>query len=129
MTTRKERRRSPRVPAIRGINLAAEVRVGQDRSLSAKVVNLSRHGTLLEMSDRLSPRVRVDEKVSVKLRLNRDVVWLAGIVRHCYAARLGVHFPERTGGALTDTNHILTRILRDAKQGKARRRAVSDCRS
>ena len=114
-----ERRATPRRATLNGYgHLAAEVRVGSYPPALARVVNISRNGTLLEFSKASLPRVRVDEHITVKLWIHDDVVWLPGVVRHCYAKRLGVFFPRGLGNAIPNARQIVTKMLRAADSGK-----------
>jgi len=113
MVMAKDRRTTPRCSALNGGgNLTAEVRVGSHPPYVARVVNISRKGTLLEFSRPDMPRVRVDEHITVKLWLQADVVWLPGIVRHCYAKRIGVFFPRGLGKSIPNARQILNKMLR-----------------
>lgn len=117
--TKKERRKTPRVSTLSGMHLPAEIRASQNESLSAKLLNLSRHGALLELDRRLSSHFRVDEPISVKLRLPHDVMWLAGIVRHCYASRLGVFFPSGIGALLNKSQHSIRKTIPPMERRRA----------
>ena len=113
MALRKDRRTTPRCPVLNeGGNLTAEVRVGSFPPALARVVNISRNGTLLEFSKATVPRVRVEEQITVKLWLHDDVVWLPGIVRHCFAKRIGVFFPPGIGKSIPNARQILNKMLR-----------------
>ncbi len=119
----KEQRSSPRIGTLKAFKLDAEVRVGSTKTYSAKVVNLNSQGTLLEFSRHQSPFGRVNEKVSIKLHLGRDVMWFAGVVRHRHAARVGVSFHRSIGGS----NHlglILNRVLRSPERRRRRPQAA-----
>ncbi len=119
MMKNNERRKTPRVSILSGMHLPAEIRASQNQSLQATLLNLSRHGALLELDHRESSHLRVDERVSVKLRLPQDVVWLAGIVRHCYASRLGVFFPAGVGMVLSKVNLSLRNTIQPVKHHRA----------
>ncbi|MDT7043459.1 PilZ domain-containing protein [Candidatus Nitronereus thalassa] len=119
---KSERRKTPRVETLSEKFPSAEVRASHNQSIVAKCLNLSRHGALLELDRRGTVRFRVDEQVSVKLRLPQDVVWVAGIVRHCYGSRLGVFFPAGVGKALNSPTHI----SRKASQLATHRRAPQE---
>ena len=119
MMMKNERRKAPRVSTLSGMHLPAEIRVSQNQSLQATLLNLSRHGALLELDRRQSSHLRVDERVSVKLRLPQDVVWLAGIVRHCYASRLGVFFPAGVGRVLSKANLSPRKTIQPVKHHRA----------
>lgn len=113
MVLAKDRRTNPRCSAFNeGGNLTAEVRVGSQPPIMARVVNISRTGTLLEFPKPEVPRVRVDEHITVKLWLQDDVVWLPGIVRHCYAKRIGVFFPRGIGKSIPNARQILNKMRR-----------------
>ncbi len=114
-----ERRKTPRVSTLAGMHLRAEVRANQNQSVSATLLNLSRHGALLELDGHQSSRIRVDERVSVKLHLPQDVVWLAGIVRHCYASRLGVFFPSGVGTVLNKSTLAFRKTIQPVKHHRA----------
>lgn len=119
MMMKSERRKTPRVSTLSDMHLPAEVRASQNQSFAAKCLNLSRHGALLELDRRQTTHFRIDERVSVKLRLAQDVVWLAGIVRHCYASRLGVFFPAGVGKVLSNANRSSRKISRPAEHRRA----------
>jgi hypothetical protein len=107
----KERRRLPRIGEAKAINLKAIVRLSSNKVCPVKVINLSLHGTLLEFSREDPPVARVEEPISVKLQLSKDVVWLPGVVKHCYGSRMGVYFPEiRTAGKVS-TSSTLMRVI------------------
>ena len=110
----KDRRTTPRCsPLHEGGKLTAEVRMGSHPPYVARVVNISREGTLLEFQKPNLPRVRVDEHITLKLWIHEDVIWLPGIVRHCYAKRIGVFFPRSMGKSIPNSRQILNKILRD----------------
>ena len=112
----RDRRSTPRSPGFfRGGDLNADVRVGPHPPYNAKVINLSENGILLEFSKTDLPRLRVDEPITVKLWLPQDVVWLPGIVRHCYAKRVGVFFPKGLGNTIPNSRQILNKMLRKRK--------------
>jgi PilZ domain len=117
-----ERRKNPRVSTLTDRHLSAEVRASQNQSIVATCLNLSRHGALLELDRGGTVRFRVDERVSVKLRLPQDVVWVAGIVRHCYGSRLGVFFPAGVGKALSHP----TQPLRKSRRPQVHHRAPQE---
>ena len=119
MMKNNERRKAPRVSILSGMHLPAEIRASQNQSFSATLLNLSRHGALLELDRRQSSHLRVDERVSVKLRFSQDVVWLAGIVRHCYASRLGVFFPAGVGTVLSKSNLSPRKTVQRVKHHRA----------
>ena len=119
---KSERRKTSRVATLSGKHLSAEIRASHNQSIVAKCLNLSRHGALLELDRRGTVRFRVDEQVSVKLRLPQDVVWVAGIVRHCYGSRLGVFFPAGVGQALSNPNQT----SRKSRQPATHRRAPQE---
>ena len=113
MVLGKDRRTTPRCAAGNADGyLTAEVRVGSHPPFLARVVNLSRNGTLLEFSKSNVPRVRVDDHITVKLCLQDDVVWLPGVVRHCYAKRVGVFFPPGNGQGIPNSRQILNKMFR-----------------
>ena len=114
-----ERRKATRVSILSGMHLPAEIRANQNQSIQATLLNLSRHGALLELDRRQSSHLRVDERVSVKLRLPQDVVWLAGIVRHCYASRLGVFFPAGIGTVLSKAKLSPRKTIQRVKHHRA----------
>ncbi len=113
MVRAKDRRTSPRCFTLNGnVNLIAEVRLGSHPPFVGRVVNISQKGTLLEFPKPNVPQVRVDEHITVKLWLHDDVVWLPGIVRHCYAKRIGVFFPRGMGQSIPNSRQILNKLLR-----------------
>jgi len=113
MVKAKDRRTAPRCSGLKeGGKLTAEIRLGSHPPYVARVVNISQKGTLLEFSKLNVPRVRVDEHITVKLWLSDDVVWLPGIVRHCYAKRIGVFFPQGMGMSIPNARQILNKMLR-----------------
>ncbi len=114
-----ERRKAPRVSTLFGMHLPAEIRASQNQSLPATLLNLSRHGALLELDRRQSSPLRVDERVSVKLRLPQDIVWLAGIVRHYSASRLGVYFPAGVGTVLRKSKLSPRKTIQPVKHHRA----------
>ncbi len=114
-----ERRNTRRVAPRLGAPLPVEIRSSQNKSFSATLHNLSRHGALLEIVRPSSLHVRVDERVSVKLRLPHDVIWLAGIVRHCYASRLGVFFPAGVGSAMSTSHRVAPKVLKLVQHHRA----------
>lgn len=122
--TKTERRKTQRVAPSLGTPLPVEVRVSQNQSLSAKLLNLSRHGVLLELDRLQSTPVRVDERVSVKLRLPHDVIWMAGIVRHCYASRLGVFFPAGVGVAVPQSHRSFQKTSKLVERRRAPQKVV-----
>jgi len=122
--TKTERRKTQRVAPSLGTPLPVEVRVSQNQSLSAKLLNLSRHGVLLELDRLQSIPVRVDERVSVKLRLPHDVIWMAGIVRHCYASRLGVFFPAGVGVAVPQSHRSFQKTSKLVERRQAPQKVV-----
>ena len=103
--TKKERRVVSRTSTFSGMHYPVEIRASHNQTISAILHNLSSHGALLELERRQSLPLRVNERISVKFRLPHDVVWLAGVVRHCSALRLGVFFPEGVGRMLSKTYH------------------------
>jgi len=114
----KERRRSPRVGEAKAINLKAIVRLSSNKVCPVRVINLSVHGTLLEFSREDPPVARVEEPISVKLQFSKDVVWLPGVVKHCYGPRMGVYFPEiRTAGKVY-TSPALVRVLQHFQKSR-----------
>jgi len=116
MVRTKDRRVTPRNTALNGSgHLTAEVRVGSFPPTLARVVNISRNGTLLEFSKSNTPRVRVDEPITVKLWIQDDVVWLPGVVRHCYAKRMGVFFPRGLGKSIPNARQIISKMLRSTE--------------
>lgn len=119
-----ERRKIPRVAPVLGAPLSVEIRASQNKSLSAKLLNLSRHGALLEIDRPQSSPIRVDERVSVKLRLPHDVIWVAGIVRHCYASKLGVFFPAGVGTVLTKPNRSIQKTITPVRSRRASQEVV-----
>ncbi|MDA0738342.1 MAG: PilZ domain-containing protein [Nitrospirae bacterium] len=119
-----ERRKIPRVAPVLGAPLSVEIRASQNKSLSAKLLNLSRHGALLEIDRPQSSPIRVDERVSVKLRLPHDVIWVAGIVRHCYASRLGVFFPAGVRAALPKSNRVFPKTIKPVERRRAPQEVV-----
>jgi len=119
MVRTHDRRATPRnVPFKASGHFTAEVRVGSFPPALARVINLSRNGTLLEFSKANLPRVRVDEHITVKLWIQDDVVWLPGVVRHCYAKRMGVFFPRGLGKSIPNSRQIVTRMLRSQDSRK-----------
>lgn len=106
---RQERRRAVRARVVKGLDIKAVVRFSRDKVLPAKVVNLSENGTLLEISKENRFLARVEERVSVKFHLPDDIVWLPGVVKHCYGGRLGVHFSDLSGKSLP--NRFFQRVL------------------
>ena len=112
MVPMKDRRTTPRCSTWTADgNLTAEIRVGSSPPTLARVVNISRNGTLLEFSKSNVPRVRVEEHITVKLWVHDDVIWLPGIVRHCYAKRIGVFFPPGIGKSIPNARQILSKML------------------
>lgn len=101
---KQDRRKATRVSSFSGRSLPAEIRGSQNQSLSGTLLNISSHGALLELDRRQSTLLRIDDRVSVKLRLPKDIVWLAGIVRHCSASRLGVFFPSGVASLSSKAN-------------------------
>lgn len=116
---KSERRKAPRVSTLSEMHLPAEIRASQNQSLHATLLNLSRHGALLELDRRQSSHLRVDERVSVKLRLPQDVVWVAGVVRHCSASRLGVFFPAGVGTVLRKAKLSPQKTIQRVKHHRA----------
>lgn len=114
VAVRQERRRAARVRVVKGLDLKAVVRFSRDKVLPAKVVNLSENGTLLEISKEYRFLARVEERVSVKFHLPDDIVWLPGVVKHCYGGRLGVHFP----GVVDDNapNRLVKRAMHQTRR-------------
>ncbi len=118
MSKPKERRRSARVCEVKDINLKAIVRLSTNKVCPVRVVNLSLHGTLLEFSREDPPVARVEEPISVKLQISKDVVWLPGVVKHCYGPRMGVYFPEIRSAGKVHTSPILARVLQQFQKNK-----------
>lgn len=114
-----ERRKTPRVAPLLEAPLPVEIRSSQNKSCSAKLLNLSRHGALLEIDHPQSSHVRVDERVSVKLRLPHDVIWVAGVVRHCYGSRLGVFFPAGVETSGVKPNRVVPKALKPVQHHRA----------
>ena len=114
-----ERRNTPRVATLLGAPLPAEIRSSQNKSWSAKLLNLSRHGALLEIDHPQSSPVRVDERVSVKLRLPHDVIWVAGVVRHCYGSRLGVFFPAGIETSGAKSTRVVSKAFKSVQYHRA----------
>lgn len=114
-----ERRKTARVSNLSDMPLPAEVRDSKNHSLSAKLLNLSRHGALLEFDRTQSSHLRVDDRVSVKLRLPHDVIWVAGIVRHCYASKLGVFFPAGVETTVTKSKRALSKTIKPIERRRA----------
>lgn len=105
---KNERRKSPRVSSLSGMHFPAEIRASQNQSLSGTLLNLSPQGALFQLDRHQSSPLRVDERISVKLRLPKDVMWLAGIVRHHSGSRLGIFFPAGVG-AMLNKSHLSPR--------------------
>jgi len=114
-----ERRNATRVSTLSGNHLPVEIRANQNQSLQATLLNLSRYGALLELDRRQSSHLRVDERVSVKLRLPQDIVWVAGVVRHCSASRLGVFFPAGVGTVLSKAKLFPPKTIQQVKYHRA----------
>jgi len=117
--TKTERRKTPRVAPSLEAPLPVEIRSSQNKSFPAKLLNLSHHGALLELDRLHSPHVRVDERVSVKLRFPHDIVWVAGIVRHCNASRLGVFFPYGVRMASPKANRVFPKAVKPVEHHRA----------
>jgi hypothetical protein len=114
---REERRLGLREQVWKGIDFSAEVRCRFDTVWMVKVMNLGSHGALLEFPPGKVPPLREDEKISVKLRLREDVVWLPGIVRHRYGLRAGIFFPKVIGRGKKPGHDAVSRLVKAVQQG------------
>ena len=112
-----ERRSRNRAQVTKGMELDAEVRCGFDMVWPGRAVNLSLQGIMLEFPKTNVPSLRVDEKVSVKLRCHEDVVWVAGVVRHRHGKRIGIFFSHLLDQGMRSTEHALSRILKAVERG------------
>ena len=118
-----ERRSVYRAKVVRDMALDADVLCGLNEVWPGKAVNLSPHGIMLEFPRNKVPSLRVDEKVSVKLRCHEDVVWVAGVVRHRYGNRLGVFFSQLLDQGSRSTEHAIFRILKTIERGWLRKQS------
>ena len=120
-----ERRNGYRAKVMRGMELNADMLCGFNMVWPAKAIDLSLQGILLEFPKNRIPSVRVDEKVSVKLRCHEDVVWVAGVVRHRRGNRLGVFFSQLLDQGSRSTEHTISRILKSIERGWLRKQQSS----
>ena len=120
-----ERRNGYRTKVMKGIELDADVLCGFNMVWPGKAIDLSLQGILLEFPKNRIPSVRVEEKVSVKLRCHEDVVWVAGVVRHRHGNRLGVFFSQLLDQGTRSTEHTISRILKTIERGWLRKQQSS----
>ena len=122
-TSTQERREGFRARVVHGLSLESELRCSKNKVWSSKALNLSLNGILLEFPKGTVPSLHVNEKVSVKLCCHEDIVWVPGIVRHQYANRVGICFPEFMHATAKSTEQIISRILRAVERGWLRQHA------
>ena len=117
-----ERRDGFRARVVHGLNLESELRCAKNKVWPSVAVNLSQNGVLLEFPKGGVPLANVDDKVSVKLCCQEDIVWVPGVVRHRHGNRVGIHFPEFMHPSAQSTAQIISRILRAVERGWLRQK-------
>lgn len=106
-----DRRCGRRVTIPDHVIINVTMRHGLDGVSMGKLVNVSRHGALLDFRKSDCSKVKIDDRVSVKLPLQGDVIWLAGRVRHRSRRRVGIYFTSGHLPVFPYSSHALSQLL------------------
>ncbi|RMH02840.1 MAG: PilZ domain-containing protein [Nitrospirae bacterium] len=111
-----DRRLFPRYTLPHHVSLEAKISRGCEGLWSGRVINVSAHGLLIELTSKACRVMRVNDPISVKLQFPHDILWLPAVVKHCHARRMGIYFPPSSPSDDIFARRLVKTIRRATRQ-------------
>ncbi len=117
-----EHRQFPRLEVPQGVPIEAEFITPDDILWTARCIDVSSEGALLEFHEDRNPKVDVGEKAFLHLRLAGEEAKLPAIVKSRLENRIGLFLPSDVISQTQDLEDAFFRILRTLDRAILRRK-------